>query len=65
MPSPIRVFAVVRSISPPFNRGQLVEIKLATEDGAVVDGELYVRVSPARAQQYAIGDEFVLRLDRV
>jgi hypothetical protein len=65
VPSSIRVFAVVRSVSKPFNGGRLVEVKLSTEDSAIVDGELYLRVSTERAKHYAVGEVFTLRMQKV
>ena len=62
MPSSLRVFAIVRTVSVPFNGGRLIEVKLSTEDSAIVDGELYLRVSAERAKFYVVGEVFTLRL---
>ena len=64
-PSSVRAFAIVRSISKPFNGKRTVEAKLSSEDVAISDVDVYLRMSPERAEHYAVGDVFVLRLDKV
>lgn len=62
---PILAFAVLRSISPPFNAGETSEVKLVFKPIHTVEGEIFIRVPAARAADFSIGDIYSVCLQRV
>lgn len=56
---------VVRSVSAPFDAGQIVEVKLDVEGPYEVRGELFLRVPADEAKQWLPGDVHGARLKRL
>lgn len=65
MLTPLLTFAVVRSISVPFNNGTQVELKLSFDQMHGHEGEILWRMPASRAQFFAPGDTFSVSLRRV
>lgn len=58
-------FAVLRSISEPFNAGSRVEVKLTFDPLHTAEGEIYWRVPASEASSYVVGDTFSVSIQRV
>lgn len=53
-----RIHAMIVSISPPFDCGQWVEMRLAINNRAEVHGQISLQVPVAHARHYRIGDVY-------
>lgn len=53
-----RIHAMIVSISPPFDCGQKVEMKLAINNRSEVHGEISLQVSVREARNYRVGDVY-------
>jgi hypothetical protein len=58
----IRTFAILRSISPPFNAGT-TEVKLTFDPLYAIEGEIYIRVPSASG--YVVGDTYAVSIQRI
>lgn len=56
---------VLRSVSVSFNAETMAELKFSVEGPWGVTGELYLRVTPEEAKQWAVGDLYGSRLQRL
>ena len=53
-----RIHAMIVQISPPFNCGMLVELKLSINNRSEVHGEINLLVPVEQARQYHVGDVY-------
>lgn len=53
-----RIHAMIVSISPPFDCGRLVEMKLAINNRSDVHGEIRLQVPVFEARNYRVGDVY-------
>jgi hypothetical protein len=53
-----RIHAMIVGITPPFDAGRLVEMKLSINNRSEVHGEITLRVSAMQARNYKIGDVY-------
>jgi len=60
-----RIHAMIVSISPPFDCGQLVEMKLSINNRSEVHGEISLRVPVREARNYHVGDVYAAHFKRV
>ena len=57
--SPFRAYAIVKSISAPFDAGKHVEVKWKLEDGS---GEIFRRIPADDASQYHVNQVCALSM---
>jgi hypothetical protein len=64
-PFKVRLYAIVREISPPFDADRFVELKLELDRQCPYEGELRIRVAAHEAVNFVVGDCFSFKLTKV
>lgn len=61
----LKTFAVLRTISEPFNAGRTVEVKLGFDPLYFAEGEIYWRIPASRAHEFKIDSTYTITVEKV